>query len=105
MKTRETQSRRSVQRIVRRPGDGWNRAASIKAGKAMTRDGRLVLHLREAIIDDGETILIGDVSTKRRRCYKAGDIILTEQHYWRGRGAWGSHGSDDLMTPNDQAER
>jgi hypothetical protein len=105
MNNTETQSRHSVQRLVRRPGDGWNRAISLKAGKAMTRDGRIVLHLREAIIDDGETILIGDVSTKRRQCYKPGDMILTEKHYWRGRGAWGSHGGDDLMTPNAPGER
>lgn len=68
----------------------------------MTRDGRIVLHLREAVIDDGETILIGDVSTKRRNHYKPGDIILTEHHYWRGRGAWGTHGGDDLMTLNEK---
>ena len=103
MKTRETQSRRSVQRLVRRPGDGWDRAISLKAGKAVTRDGRLVFHLREAIIDDGETILIGDVSTKRRSHCKPGDMILTEKHYWCGRGAWGTHGGDDLMTPNKRS--
>lgn len=62
----------------------------------MTRDGRLVLDLREAVIDDGETILIGKVSTKPRRCYKPGDMIVVENHYWRGHGALG-HGGDDLM--------
>lgn len=80
--------------------DGWNRAISLQAGKAITRDGRLVFRLREVIIDDGETILVGDVSTRRRRRYKNGDMILTEPHYWRGRGAWGRHGGDDLMTLN-----
>lgn len=66
----------------------------------MTRDGRIVINLREAVIDDGETILVGEVSTKCLRSYKPGDTILLEKHWWPGRGAWGNHGGDDLMTGN-----
>ena len=84
----------------KRNSDGWDYEAGVKAGKAMTRDGRFVFNLRKVIIDDGETILVGNVSTKRRRCYKKGDIIFTEKHYWLGLGAWGSHGGDDLMNQN-----
>jgi hypothetical protein len=80
--------------------DGWNLSESLNDGQAMTRDGRIVLHLREAVIDDGETILIGDVSTKRRSSYKPGDMVLTEKHYWHGQGGFGNHGGDDLMTTN-----
>lgn len=87
-------------RRIGNSADGWDRAISLKDGKAMTRDGRIVFHLRESVIDDGETILTGDVSTKPRRRYKTDDIIFTEKHYWRGRGAWGNHGGDDLMTLN-----
>lgn len=76
----------------------WDRAASLAARKAMTRDGRLVINLREALIDDGDTILLGEVSMKRLTRYKRGDVINTEKHWWPGRGAWGNHGGDDLVT-------
>jgi hypothetical protein len=90
-KTKETAKRGSR-------GDSWNRDASLAARKAMTRDGRLVINLREAIIDDGEMVLFGEVSLKPLASYKPGDIINTEKHWWPGRGAWGNHGGDDLVT-------
>jgi hypothetical protein len=76
----------------------WDRDVSLAARQAMTRDGRLVINLREAIIDDGETVLFGEVSRKPLARYKPGDIINTEKHWWPGRGAWGNHGGDDLVT-------
>lgn len=76
----------------------WDREESLKAGYAMTRDGRLVLNLREAVIDDGETILIGEVTTRKYRSYKKEECMYVEEHFWRFRSAWGKHGGDDLMT-------
>lgn len=80
---------------------GWHRATSLLVGRAMTRDGRAVFNLHEAVINDGETILVGDVSVRRLRAYRKGDLILTEQHLWQGEG-WGSHGGDDLITRDPQ---
>lgn len=70
----------------------------------MTRDGRLVINLREATLDNCETILLGEVSQKPLARYKRGDIINTENHWWPGRGAWGNHGDDDLIMPSGEAE-
>ena len=64
----------------------------------MTRDGRMVFELREAVINDGETVLVGYVTTKPWRRYKGGDEILTESHIWFFNGSGCNHGGHDLMT-------
>lgn len=75
----------------------WDREASLGIGKALTRDGRLVVDLKEEVIGDGETVLVGKVSTRKMSEYRGGDMIVMERMYWVG-GGFGVHGGDDLMT-------
>lgn len=75
----------------------WDREVSLGYGKAMTRDGRMVVDLREEVVGDGETVLFGKVSTRKMSEYRGGDMIVMERMYWVG-GGFGAHGWDDLMT-------
>ena len=89
----------------------WNRKLALKKGKAVTRDGRNVFFLKEAVLD-GETVLIGDIEVNRVKHKDSGwETITLESAYWEG-GGWetitlesayweagglGRHGGDDLV--------
>lgn len=76
----------------------WDKESSLKCGKALTRDGRLVVELKEEVMGDGETVLVGKVSTERILEYRHEEQILMERMYWPLEGGFGVHGGDDLMT-------
>jgi hypothetical protein len=72
----------------------WDRKHSLETGQAKTRDGRLVVRLKEAILD-GRVVLIGDV-TVNKPPFKSGKELKTEHHYWEISGL-GINGDDDLV--------
>jgi hypothetical protein len=72
----------------------WDRKHSLATGQAKTRDGRLVVRLREATLD-GRPVLIGDV-TVTKPPFKTGKELKTEHHYWEI-GGLGINGDDDLV--------
>lgn len=76
----------------------WDSEVSLGIGKALTRDGRLVVDLKEEVMGDGDTVLVGKVSTKRMSEYRGGEQIVMERMYWPLEGGFGVHGGDDLMT-------
>jgi hypothetical protein len=72
----------------------WDRKHSLATGQAKTRDGRLVVRLKEAVLD-GRVVLIGDV-TVNKAPFKKMAQLKTEKHYWEISGL-GSNGDDDLV--------
>jgi hypothetical protein len=72
----------------------WDRKYSLETGQAKTRDGRLVVRLREATLDD-RPILVGDV-TVTKPPFKSEHELKTEHHYWEI-GGLGINGDDDLV--------
>jgi len=72
----------------------WNREDALEKKKAITRDGRLVINLKESVLD-GKKVLTGAVATKKPP-YKADEMVLLENHYWSS-GGLGRHGGDDLL--------
>jgi hypothetical protein len=72
----------------------WNQKNSLATGQAKTRDGRLVVRLKEAVLD-GRVVLIGDV-TVNKAPFKKMAQLKTEKHYWEISGL-GSNGDDDLI--------
>lgn len=70
----------------------WNREMALRAGQAMTRDGRLVVCLKEATLD-GREVLTGLVV----RPEDAGKRMpRLERMVWEA-GGLGQHGGDDLV--------
>lgn len=72
----------------------WDRKHSLETGQAKTRDGRLVVRLKEAVLD-GQVVLIGDVTVDKAP-FKKTVQLKTEKHYWRSSGL-GINGDDDLV--------
>ena len=74
--------------------NNWNREAALEQKKAITRDGRLVIDLKQSVLD-GREVLTGSVGTKKPP-FKAGEMVFLESHYWEN-GGLGRHGGDDLL--------
>lgn len=72
----------------------WNRQKAILTGNAKTRDGRVVVGLKEAVLD-GKKVLIGHVSVEKPP-FKKNKLIKIESSYWES-GGLGIHGDDDLV--------
>jgi hypothetical protein len=72
----------------------WDRKLSLDTGQAKTRDGRLVVRLKEATLD-GRAVLIGDLTVNKPPFKKISQLKI-EHHYWEISGL-GINGDDDLV--------